>query len=53
MYGSFVVPLTELPLNVLQFVAAMALSLPLGVSLSRTPFGRTFAYDLKGTALDR
>ena len=44
LYGNFLVPLAEIPMNVLQFVVGIAVSLPLAGTLGKTAAGRDFAY---------
>lgn len=46
MYGSFITPLTGVPMNILQFVVGIAVSLPLAGALGRTALGRDFAYHI-------
>lgn len=46
MYGSWAVPLIEIPLNCTQFVVSMIIAVLLSNALYRTPVGSKFAYTI-------
>ena len=46
LYGNFLVPVAEIPMNILQFVVGIAVSLPLAGTLGKTQAGRDFAYPI-------
>lgn len=48
MYGNFVVPIAEIPMNIIQFVTGAVLAAVLSRMLANTPVGRSFAYDIHG-----
>lgn len=46
MYGNWVVPLTGIPMNILQFVVGVVLASALATALYRTPAGKIFQYNI-------
>ena len=48
LYGNWVVPLAEIPMNIVQFVVGAALATLLSNMLYKTPAGNRFAYNLNG-----
>lgn len=48
MYGNFIVPMAEVPLNIIQFSAGAAIATALSRALVATPVGKSFAYDIRG-----
>ena len=47
MYGNFLLPVAAIPGNIAQFVAGMAVALPLTAALSKTPIGKSFAFPVR------
>lgn len=46
MYGSFITPLTAVPMNILQFVVGIVISLTLAGALGKTAIGKDFAFQI-------
>lgn len=48
MYGNFVAPVAEIPLNIIQCAVGAVIAAVLSRALAGTPVGRSFAYDIRG-----
>jgi hypothetical protein len=48
MYGNFIAPMAEVPMNIIQFGVGAVLAAILSRALAGTPVGRSFAYDIRG-----
>lgn len=46
LYGNFIIPLTSVPLNILQFAVGVIIATVLYTAIEKTPAGRQFAYKL-------
>ena len=47
MYGSFIVPLAGVPMNILQFTVGIAIAVAIAHALEGTPVGKVWEYNLK------